>query len=55
MRPSFPCFERLRLAQAQSRRTDVPGWLCKVRLADPQEFESLLNAEAYKAHCEGEN
>jgi glycine cleavage system H protein len=30
------------------------GWLCKIKLSGPQEFETLLNAEAYKAHCEGE-
>ncbi|WRT68085.1 glycine cleavage system H protein [Kwoniella shivajii] len=29
------------------------GWLCKLKLSDPSEFEALLNAEAYKAHCEG--
>ncbi|KAK8858882.1 glycine cleavage system H protein [Kwoniella newhampshirensis] len=29
------------------------GWLCKVKLSDPAEFEALLNADAYKAHCEG--
>ena len=32
----------------------VSGWLCKVRLSDPAEFESLLEEKAYKAHCEGE-
>jgi glycine cleavage system H lipoate-binding protein len=31
----------------------LPGWLCKVKMANPGEFEALLNAEAYKAHCEG--
>jgi len=30
------------------------GWLCKIKLSDPAEFEVLLNDEAYKAHCEGE-
>jgi glycine cleavage system H protein len=30
------------------------GWLCKVKLSDPAEFEALLNEEAYKAHCEGQ-
>ncbi|RSH90814.1 hypothetical protein EHS25_009989 [Saitozyma podzolica] len=30
------------------------GWLCKVKLSDPAEFEDLLSAEAYKAHCEGQ-
>ena len=32
----------------------VSGWLCKVRLSAPAEFESLLEEKAYKAHCEGE-
>lgn len=30
------------------------GWLCKMRLTIPSEFEALLNEKAYKAHCEGE-
>ncbi|WWC96492.1 glycine cleavage system H protein [Kwoniella sp. B9012] len=30
------------------------GWLAKIKLSDPSEFEALLNAEAYKAHCEGQ-
>ncbi|WVW85040.1 glycine cleavage system H protein [Kwoniella bestiolae CBS 10118] len=30
------------------------GWLAKIKLSDPAEFEALLNAEAYKAHCEGQ-
>ncbi|EPQ32478.1 uncharacterized protein PFL1_00672 [Pseudozyma flocculosa PF-1] len=28
------------------------GWLCKIRLTQPQEFESLLSAEAYQKLCE---
>jgi glycine cleavage system H protein len=30
------------------------GWLCKIKLSTPSEFEALMSAEAYKAHCEGE-
>ena len=32
----------------------VLGWLCKMRLTIPSEFDTLLNDTAYKAHCEGE-
>ncbi|KAI0931961.1 hypothetical protein AcW1_000772 [Taiwanofungus camphoratus] len=28
------------------------GWLCKIKVKDASEFESLLTEEAYKAHCE---
>ncbi|KAK9761657.1 glycine cleavage system H-protein subunit [Basidiobolus ranarum] len=28
------------------------GWLCKIKLADISEFDSLMDEEAYKAHCE---
>lgn len=31
------------------------GWLCKIKLSNPSEFESLLTEKAYKAHCEGES
>ena len=31
------------------------GWLCKIKLSTPQEFETLLSEQAYKAHCEGES
>ncbi|WWC62903.1 glycine cleavage system H protein [Kwoniella dejecticola CBS 10117] len=30
------------------------GWLAKIKLSDPAEFEALLSDEAYKAHCEGQ-
>lgn len=33
------------------RRT---GWLCKIKLTNTSELEKLLDASAYKAHCEGE-
>ncbi|ORY31815.1 putative glycine dehydrogenase [Naematelia encephala] len=29
------------------------GWLAKIQLSSPAEFEALLSDEAYKAHCEG--
>ncbi|KWU44874.1 glycine cleavage H-protein, partial [Rhodotorula sp. JG-1b] len=31
------------------------GWLAKIKLSNPGEFDQLLNGEAYKAHCEGES
>jgi glycine cleavage system H protein len=31
----------------------MTGWLCKIKLSSPSEFEELLSAEAYKAHCDG--
>ncbi|OCF35013.1 glycine cleavage system H protein [Kwoniella heveanensis BCC8398] len=37
-----------------NKAPESDGWLCKVKLSDPAEFEALLSAEAYKAHCEGE-
>lgn len=33
----------------------VTGWLCKIKLSNPSEFEALLSEKAYKAHCEGES
>ena len=32
---------------------DNIGWLCKIKLTSPAEFEELLDDAAYKAHCEG--
>lgn len=29
------------------------GWLAKIELTSPAEFETLLTADAYKVHCEG--
>ncbi|WVR06622.1 glycine cleavage system H protein [Kwoniella sp. DSM 27419] len=37
-----------------NKAPEADGWLCKIQLSDPSEFEALLNAEAYKAHCEGQ-
>ncbi|PLW04378.1 hypothetical protein PCANC_11036 [Puccinia coronata f. sp. avenae] len=31
------------------------GWLAKIQLSSPQELESLLSEESYKAHTEGEH
>lgn len=28
------------------------GWMIKVKLSDPAEIDDLLDASAYKAHCE---
>ena len=29
------------------------GWLCKIKMADGKQVENLMDAEAYKKHCEG--
>lgn len=31
------------------------GWMMKVKLSEPSEMDSLLDASAYKAHCEAEH
>lgn len=36
-----------------NKSPEKDGWLCKVKLSDPAEFNDLLSSEAYKAHCEG--
>ncbi|KXS21353.1 glycine cleavage system h protein [Gonapodya prolifera JEL478] len=28
------------------------GWICKIQLSNPAEFETLLNEESYKVHVE---
>ena len=28
------------------------GWMFKIKLADPEELDDLMDAAAYKAHCE---
>ncbi|KZT52443.1 putative glycine dehydrogenase [Calocera cornea HHB12733] len=30
------------------------GWLCRIKMSNPAEIDSLLSEEAYKAHCESE-
>ncbi|WWC88364.1 glycine cleavage system H protein [Kwoniella dendrophila CBS 6074] len=37
-----------------NKSPEQDGWLSKIKLSDPAEFEALLDAEAYKAHCEGQ-
>ena len=29
------------------------GWLCKIKLTNEDDIKGLMDAEAYKAHCEG--
>ncbi|GAA98224.1 hypothetical protein E5Q_04907 [Mixia osmundae IAM 14324] len=36
-----------------NKSPEQDGWLCKIKLTRPTEFDGLLTAEAYKAHCEG--
>ncbi|XAO27726.1 glycine cleavage system H protein [Cryptococcus bacillisporus CA1280] len=36
-----------------NKSPEKDGWLCKVKLSDPAEFDDLLSPDAYKAHCEG--
>lgn len=31
------------------------GWLIRIKVADPAEVAGLLDAEAYRAHCESEH
>ncbi|WWC71067.1 glycine cleavage system H protein [Kwoniella pini CBS 10737] len=37
-----------------NKSPEEKGWLAKIKLSAPAEFEALLNDEAYKAHCEGQ-
>lgn len=32
----------------------VANWIIKVEMTDPSELDSLMDEEAYKAHCEAE-
>lgn len=32
----------------------MENWIIKVTIADPSQLESLMDEEAYKAHCENE-
>lgn len=32
----------------------TPGWLAKIKLTEEREFDELMDAEAYKVHCEGQ-
>ncbi|CAM9804085.1 unnamed protein product [Chrysoparadoxa australica] len=31
---------------------DEEGWFVKIKIADPSELDSLMDADAYKAHCD---
>ncbi|PWZ02766.1 putative glycine cleavage system H protein, mitochondrial precursor [Testicularia cyperi] len=35
-----------------NKQPESDGWLCKIKLSNPGEFESLLTAEAYQKVCE---
>lgn len=35
-----------------NKQPESDGWLCQIKLANPNDFESLLTAEAYKKICE---
>ncbi|PWN50299.1 putative glycine cleavage system H protein, mitochondrial precursor [Violaceomyces palustris] len=39
-------------ASILNKSPEAEGWLCKIRLTNPAEFETLLTEEAYKAVCE---
>ncbi|CAD6566094.1 MAG: hypothetical protein CYPHOPRED_000351 [Cyphobasidiales sp. Tagirdzhanova-0007] len=36
-----------------NRSPEDAGWLCKIKLSDAEEIRDLMDAEGYKAHCEG--
>ncbi|WVQ73499.1 glycine cleavage system H protein [Cryptococcus sp. DSM 104548] len=36
-----------------NKAPEKDGWLCKVKLSNPAEFDDLLDDAAYKAHCDG--
>ncbi|WVN90815.1 glycine cleavage system H protein [Cryptococcus depauperatus CBS 7841] len=36
-----------------NKSPEKDGWLCKIKLSSPAEFDVLLDGSAYKAHCEG--
>ncbi|GAA5833896.1 hypothetical protein JCM11251_006003 [Rhodosporidiobolus azoricus] len=36
-----------------NKAPESDGWLAKIKLSNPGEFEELLSADAYKVHCEG--
>lgn len=37
-----------------NKSPEQDGWLCKIKLSAPAQFEELLSEEAYKAHCESD-
>lgn len=50
-----PCLLRSCPLSAYTDSLRTTGWLAKIKLSNPGEFDQLLNGEAYKAHCEGES
>lgn len=52
-RDSFEACTEVLMAKRDAM--NMTGWLCKIKLSAPSEFDSLLNEQAYKAHCEGES
>ncbi|KAJ9105556.1 hypothetical protein QFC19_003538 [Naganishia cerealis] len=42
-------------ANLLNKDSEGRGWLCKIKLSNPSEFEALLTDKAYKAHCDGES
>ncbi|GAA6003216.1 hypothetical protein JCM10207_001804 [Rhodosporidiobolus poonsookiae] len=36
-----------------NKSAEAEGWLVKVKLSNPGEFDELLSADAYKVHCSG--
>ncbi|KAJ9113667.1 hypothetical protein QFC22_005976 [Naganishia vaughanmartiniae] len=42
-------------ANLLNKDSEGRGWLCKIKLSNPSEFEALLTDKAYKAHCEGDS
>ncbi|KAM0747487.1 glycine dehydrogenase [Meredithblackwellia eburnea MCA 4105] len=36
-----------------NQSAEEEGWLAKIKLSNPGEFEQLLSKEAYQIHCEG--
>lgn len=36
-----------------NKSPEKDGWLAKIKVSDEGQFLALLDADAYKAHCEG--
>ncbi|GAA6029456.1 hypothetical protein JCM8097_003688 [Rhodosporidiobolus ruineniae] len=36
-----------------NKSAEADGWLARIQLSNPGEFEELLSADAYKVHCSG--
>jgi len=37
-----------------NKSPEKDGWLCKIKLTEPDELDDLLTAEEYKEHCESD-